>query len=223
MVRLGAIPLGRDRQMHLPLTFGLLGLLTGAVLLLRQLWWKLPLWLRRGILILACAMVLLRVGFIATQWSMTSPRLNAVICWLAVAGYEILLARFSLMRPQWLTAVSAAILLVPLVGSTLLIPLTRVFDWSAADISQLAGPYVLEKSPWDTDGTGNSGLDMIVFYRPRLIPFVRHTSQRASFGDDECNPGAATVQVDPEKRMVHFHCPARADGKPAIDVILPLR
>lgn len=209
--------------MHLPLTFGLLGLLTGAVLVLRLMWWRLPWWLRQGMLALAVLMVLLRVGFIATQWSMTSTRLNAVICWLAVAGYEVLLARFSLMRPQWLTTISALVLLVPLIGSTLLIPLTRVFDWSKADISQLSGPYILEKSPWDTDGAGNSGLDMIVFYRPRLIPFLRHNSQRASFGDDECDPQAATVQTDPEKRMVHFHCPAHGDGKPPIDVILPLR
>lgn len=211
------------RKMHLPLTFGLLALLTGVVLVLRLLWWKLPPWLRKGVVVLACGMVLMRVGSIATQWTMTSTRLNAVICWLAVAGYEILLARFSLMRPRWLTSISAFVLLTPLIGSTLIIPLTRVFDWSAADISRLSGPYILERSPWDTDGAGNSGVDMIVFYRPPLVPFLRHTSQRASFGDDECNPGDAWVRVDPEKRMVHFHCPAREETKPPLDVILPLR
>jgi hypothetical protein len=209
--------------MHLPLTFVLLGLLTGAVLLLRLLWWKLPIWVRRGILAIAFAFVVLRVGFIATQWSMTSTRMNAVICWLAVAGYEVLLARFSLMRPQWLTATSAAILLTPLIGSTLLLPLTRIFDWTAADISQLSGPYILERSPWDTDASGNSGIDLIVFYRPRVVPFLRHISQRASFGDDECNPREATVEADPQSQMVHFHCPARGDKTSAIDVILPLR
>jgi hypothetical protein len=209
--------------MHLPLTFGVLGLLTGAVLLLRLLWWRLPSWLRRWTLLVACAMVLLRVSFIATQWSLASPRMNAVICWLAVVGYEVLLARFSLMKPQWLTSISAVILLMPLIGSTLLIPLTRVFDWSTADISQLAGPYILEKSPWDTDASGNSGIDLIVFYRPSLIPFLRHTSQRSSFGSDECRPNAASAQVDLKTHVVHFHCPAHGDGKPSIDVILPLR
>lgn len=209
--------------MHLPLTFGLLGLLTGAVLLLRFLWWKLPGWLRRSILITSCAMVLFRVFSIASQWSMTSTRLNAVICWAAVAGYEVLLARFSLMKPQWLTSISSVILLAPLIGSTLLIPLTRIFDWSAPDITVLAKSYILEKSPWDTDSSGNLGMDMLVFYRPPLIPILRHLAQRASFGDDECNPGAASAQVDPQRRIVHFHCPAHGDGKPAIDVILPLR
>lgn len=209
--------------MHLPITFGLLGLLTGAVLLLRVLWWRLPRLLRRWTVVLALGLVLLRIAFIATQWSMTSTRLNAVICWTAVAGYEVLLARFSLMKPQWLTSISAIILLVPLIGSTLLIPLTRVFDWSTADITQLAGPYILEKSPWDTDASGNSGVDMIVFYRPPVLPFLRHTSQRSSFGDDECRPNAATAEVDLKKHAVHFRCPAHGDDKAPIDVILPLR
>ncbi|RZU39892.1 hypothetical protein [Edaphobacter modestus] len=209
--------------MHLPLTFGLLGLLTGAVVVLRLLWWRMPWWLRRSILATACALVLLRIGSIATQWSFTSTRLNAVICWTAVAGYEVLLARFSLMRPRWLTSISAIVLVVPLIGSTLLIPLTRIFDWSAADISELAGPYILEKSPWDTGDSGNAGVDLYVFYRPPLIPFIRHMSQRASFGDDVCNPSAASAELDPKKRTAHFHCPAKGDGKPPIDVILPLR
>jgi hypothetical protein len=209
--------------MHLPLTFGLLGLLTGAVLLLRLLWWRLPGWLGGAILAGAGAMVLFRLVSIASQWSMTSTRLNALVCWAAVAGYEILLARFSLMRPRWLTSISAVILLTPLVGPTLLIPLTRIFDWSPADITVLTSSYILEKSPWDTDGSGHSGVDMIVFYRPHLIPIFRHLAQRASFGDDECKPAQGSVQVDPKQRMAHFHCPARGDGKPAIDVILPLR
>jgi hypothetical protein len=127
------------------------------------------------------------------------------------------------MRPRWLTSISAIVLVVPLIGSTLLIPLTRIFDWSADDISELAGPYILERNPWDTSESGNAGVDLYVYYRPRLIPLIRHMSQRASFGDDVCNPSAASVEVDPKKRTVHFHCPARGDGKPPIDVILPLR
>lgn len=208
--------------MHLPLTFGLLGLLTGLVLLLRAFWWRLPQRLRRWIVIAGAAIVLLRILFIASQWSMASPRLNAVLAWASVAGYQILLARFSLMRPQWLTSISALILLTPLIGSTLLIPLTRVFDLSTADISVLTEPYIVEKSPWDTDASGNSGMDLMVFYRPRLLPFVRHLVQRASFGDDECLSKAATVQANMVARTVHFHCPPHGDGQP-IDVILPLR
>src|SRR5215467_5446260 len=108
--------------MHLPLTFGLLGLLTAAVLLLRFCWWRMPRWVRRSLIVLAIAMVLIRIAFIGLEWSTVSTRLNALLSWAAVGGYEILLARFSLMRPQWLTSLSSIVLLGPLIGSTLMMP-----------------------------------------------------------------------------------------------------
>jgi hypothetical protein len=208
--------------MYLPATFALLGLLTGAVLLLRLLWWRLPEWLRRSVLGIAIAMVLIRILFIGLQWSMTSTRLNAVVAWASIAGYQILLARFSLMRPRWLTSISAVILLAPLIGSTMITPLTRIFDWTAADISPLGGPYLLEKSPWDTDSTGNPGVDLYVFYRPPFAPFLRHMSQRAAFGHDACKYDASSVQINLDAHTAHFHCPAKAESDSPIDLILPL-
>ena len=209
--------------MHLPLTFGLLGLLTVTVIVLRFVWWNIPSWVRRSILWVAFAAFFLRIVSIATQWSLVSPRLNALHAWAAVAGYEVLLARFSLMRPRWLTSVGALILLMPLIGSTLVMPLTRFFDWSKADISSLDGPYIVEKSPWETDASGNSGMDLIVFYRPRFFPLVRHMVQRAAFGNSECRSEAATVKADLQTHSVHFHCPAKENGKTPIDLVLPLR
>ena len=210
--------------MHIPLTFALMGLLTGAALLLRVLWWRMPLWLRSLVLRLALIMVLIRFFFLVSQWSTTSTRLNALLCWTAVAGYEILLIRFSLMRPQWLTALSAVILMLPLFGSTLLLPLTRVFDWSPADISSIGGNYICEKSPWDTASIGNSGMDLIVFYRPPFVPFLRHIVQRNSFSDDQCDTAASSAVADPTHKVVHFHCPA-STGKQQQDIehTLPLR
>jgi len=209
--------------MYLPVTFALLGLLTGAVILLVLLWWRLPQWLRRSIVCFAAAMVLIRILFIGLQWSMVSTRLNAVMAWAAVGGYEILLARFSLMKPRWLTSMSAIVLFAPLIGSTMMIPLTKIFDWSSADISSLGGRYIVEKGAWETDVSGNSGMDLLVFYRPRIVPFLRHLAQRASFGNDACKADDASVRVDPKERTAHFHCPARGDGSPPIDLILPLR
>ncbi|WP_035350171.1 hypothetical protein [Edaphobacter aggregans] len=207
--------------MHFPLTLALLGLLTGAALVLRVFWWRIPSWLRRFVLGLAFAMVLLRFLFLVSSWSTTSTYFNDLLCWTAVAGYEILLIRFSLMRPQWLTALSALILMLPIFGSTLLTPLTRIFYWSPADISSIGGPYICEKSPWDLDGLGNSGMDLIVFYRPPFAPFVRHLVQRASFGDDQCDAAASSAVADPARKVVHFRCPARR-GQQDIDYTLPL-
>src|SRR3954468_14817806 len=116
--------------MHVPITIGILGLLTAAVVALRFLWWRLPSWLRKLMLGCAAAMVLVRFFFLVSLWSTTSTRVNALLCWTAVIGYEVVLVRFSLMRPQWLTTISAVILLLPILGSSLLLPLTRVFDWA---------------------------------------------------------------------------------------------
>jgi hypothetical protein len=209
--------------MHVPVTFALLGLLTGIIVVLRFLWWRLPPWLRSLALVCATVMVLIRFAFILSRWDMTSTRLNALLCWTAVVGYEILLVRFSLMRPRWLTSLSAVILLVPLFGSTLLIPLTRIFDWERADISSIGGNYICEKSPWDTTVAGNTGMDLIVFYRPPFAPFLRHLVQRAAFADDQCDSAASSAVADVTNKVVHFHCPGRPGKQADIELTLPLR
>ncbi len=168
-------------------------------------------------------MVLARILSIASQWTFTSTQLNAGLAWAAVTGYEILLARFSLMRPRWLTSLSAIILLTPLIGSIMMIPLAKIFDISRMDISSLGGQYILERAPWETDASGNTGVELIVFHRPILLPFLRHQVQRASFGNDACRATNASAQADLQHHTVHFHCPELGDGKPSIDLILPFR
>ena len=64
---------------------------------------------------------------------------------------------------------------------------------------------------------------------PGLLP----TAHRSPFFVISCSerPSAtmrakrddASVRVDPKERTAHFHCPARGDGRPPIDLILPLR
>jgi hypothetical protein len=209
--------------MHVPLTFALLALITGIIVALRFVWWRLPLWLRSFALVTSVAMFLIRFLFIVSHWSMASTRINALLCWTSVVGYEVILVRFSLMRPRWLTSLSALILLVPLFGSTLLLPLTRIFDWSPADISAIGGPYICEKSEWDTSAVGNTGMDLIVFYRPPFAPFLRHLVQRAAFSDDQCDSAASSAVADVTHKVVHFHCPGRPGKQPDIELTLPLR
>jgi hypothetical protein len=168
-------------------------------------------------------MVLARMLSIALQWSLTSTRLNATMAWAAVTGYEIVLARFSLMRPRWLTSLSALILLTPLVGSVMMVPLAKIFDISRMDLSSLDGPYILERSPWETDASGNTGVELIVFYRPPLFPILRHLVQRASFGNDACRATHASAQVNLPEHTVHFHCPALGSQNLPIDLVLPFR
>jgi hypothetical protein len=208
--------------MYIPHTFALLALLTAAVVVLRQRWWNLAPWLRGFVLGLAAALVFIRFFFIVSKWSTTSTHFNALLCWTCILGYEVLLARFSLMRPRWLTSVCALILMTPALGSTLFLPLTQIFDWSKADISSIGGPYICEKSPWDTADIGNTGMDLIVFYRPSFAPFLRHIAQRSSFGDDQCDAAAASAVADPALKVVHFRCPGRPGKQKDIENTLPL-
>jgi len=209
--------------MHFPETIGLLLALTVALAVLRFKWARIPRKLELLLLVFAVVSVAIRFLFILTQWSTTSPRFNAMLYWLAVAGYELMLVRFSLMRPRLLTSISAFILLLPIFGSTLLFPLTGIFDTQPADISSIGGNYIVERSPWDAAMAGHNGLDLVVFYHPAYAPFLRHIVQRSSFSDELCDSAAATATADPASKLVHFHCPGRHGAHDAIDIALPLR
>jgi hypothetical protein len=167
--------------------------------------------------------VAIRFLFILTQWITVSPRFNAALYWLAVVGYELMLVRFSLIRPRWLTSTSAFILLLPIFGSTLLFPLTGIFDTQPPDIFSIGGNYIVERSPWDATIAGHDGFDLLVFYRPAYAPFLRHMVQRSSFSDEQCESTAATATADPINKVVHFHCPGHHGAQDAIDLVLPLR
>jgi hypothetical protein len=209
--------------MHFPEIIGLLVGLTIALLVLRSYWSRIPRKIESLLLLLAVTAVAVRFLFILTGWSTTSPRFNSVLYWLAVAGYELMLVRFSLMRPRWLTSISALILLLPIFGSTLLFPLTGIFDTAAADITSIGGNYIVERSPWDSRIAGHDGLDLVVFYRPAYLPFLRRMVQRSSFSDEQCNSAAATATADPVAKLVHFRCPGHSGSQSAIDLALPLR
>ena len=209
--------------MHFPETIGLLLALTAALVVLRFNWRRIPRKLELLLLVFAAMPVAIRLLFILTQWSTISPRFNAMLYWLAVAGYELMLVRFSLMRPRWLTSISAFILFLPIFGSTLLFPLTGIFDTEPPDISSIGDNYIVERNPWDAVIAGHAGFDLVVFYRPAYAPFLRHIVQRSSFSDEQCDSAAATATADSLHNLVHFRCPGHHGAQDAIEFALPLR
>jgi hypothetical protein len=209
--------------MYFGQTIGLLLALTVAVLILRFFWQKISPKIERTILITAACVVMIRLFIAGTQWGTMAPRFDAFLCWAAVVGYETILVRFSLMRPRWLTSISAFVLLMPVFGSTFLFPLTGIFYTGPADIRPIGYNYLLERTPWDVRVGGHSGIDLGIFYRPPLAPFLRHMVQRSSFSDEQCDAKAVSVTVDPASKLVHIHCPGNRDGQDAIDLALPIR
>jgi len=86
--------------MYVQMTFAGLGLLTGLILILRFFWWRLPPPVRAAALAVSAVTAILPAISLVTTWSITSNEANTLMNWIAIAGYQVLLLRFSLIRPH---------------------------------------------------------------------------------------------------------------------------
>jgi len=209
--------------MYIPITTATLALLTVAMLLLRVFWPRVPARLRSLLIRASIAMIILHGLFVATKWNTTSDRLNVLINWLAIAGYELLVLLFSRLSPRWLTLPSAAVLLIPLFASSILIPLTRSFEPGYNKSVSMGDHLFYEISPWTNTGGGNSGVDVIIYHRSPFAPFLRHKLQTIPFNTEECNAYAAFAIPGPTPKTVLGCCPRWASQPPGThDKLLPL-
>jgi hypothetical protein len=211
--------------MYMPITTAVLALLTVAMILLRVFWDRVPPLLRFVLIRTSIALVLLQAFFAVTKWGTTSNHMNAFICWLAVASYELLILLFSRLSPKWLTSISAAILLIPLFAASILFPLTDLFNpWPNRDVS-INRHFFYEIQPWGTTGAdGDSdGVDLIVCYRPAFAPFLRKKIQPIAFNTRECNIKAARAMLSPDGKTVVARCPRWPSESPGtVDKFLQL-
>ncbi len=209
--------------MYIPITTAALALLTVAMILLRIFWLRVPLRLRTFLVRVSIAVIVLHAIFAVTKWSTTSDRLNVLINWLAIVGYELLILLFSRLSPRWLTIPSAAVLLVPLFASIIVIPLTHLFYPGTVRSGPLDNHLFYNVDPWTYSGGGNAGVDVIIYYRPPFIPFLRHKLQTIPFNDQECDSIAAFAKPGPTPRTVLGRCPSRPLGSTGtFDKLLPL-
>ena len=191
----------------IPATIAALGLLTAAMILLRILWARVPPWLRIIFIRGAVTMMLIRGLFLATKWGTTSAYVNVVIAWLAIAGYELLIVLFSRLTPRWLTSASAAILLVPLFASTILIPLAGIFRPGSLPKVPIGRNLYYKVVPWSNNGAGNSGVDLELFYRPAFAPFLSRKVETQAFNIMQCNALAASVGRGADGHTLVARCP----------------
>lgn len=208
--------------MYVQMTFAALGLLTCAILALRFFWWRLPHRLRTLLLVLAGFSTILPAVSMVTKWSITYYHANTLLNWIAVVGYQLVLMRFSLVRPQWLTSICSVVLLLPIFGASLLFPLTAIFHPNDAEQFGIGGPYLCERAPWETRGGEIPGFDLSVYYSPRFAPFLKHRLQRSAFNTGECEAAISTASILHSSNEVLFHCPAKP-GREAVERVLPLK
>jgi hypothetical protein len=193
--------------MEVMITAAYLGLLTAAILVLRIFWLRFPAGLRRFLLRAAVAAILLHVFFVVTKWGTTSTRMNAIVNWLAIAGYELLVLLFSRLSPKWLTSLSATILLIPLLASSIIYPLTLVLVPDSIPRVPMGNHLFYKSVAWGNSGTNNSGVDLNIYYSPPFLPFLMRKVQSQPFNTEECNAFAALALPGPEPRTVLARCP----------------
>jgi hypothetical protein len=193
--------------MYIPITTAVLILLTVAMILIRIFWLRVPSRLRFFLIRASVAMIVLHALFEATKWNTTSDRLNALINWLAIAGYELLVLLFARLSPRWLTVPSAVILLIPLFASSIVFPLTKLFEPDPNKSVPIGNHLYYKVIPWANSGAGNAGVDLNVYYRPPFAPFLRHKLQTVAFNDQECNANVAFAVLGPTAKAVLGRCP----------------
>ncbi|NYF51665.1 hypothetical protein [Tunturiibacter gelidoferens] len=209
--------------MNIPLTTAVLILLSGAMLLVRIFWDRIHSRLKLSIVSASIALVLIQVFFAASKWGTTSDRLNVFINWLAVAAYEILVLLFTRLSPRWLTYFSATILLIPVFGASIMLPLAELFDPSSYKTVPIGGNLFYEVKPWGNPGSGNKGADLIVSYHPPIAPFLRHKVRVIPFNDRECNSNAAIAIPFPATKTVLGRCPRwPSESEGTVDKLFPL-
>jgi hypothetical protein len=153
------------------------------------------------------AIIILHGLFVVTKWTTTSDRLNVVINWLAIAGYELLVLLFSRLSPRWLTIPSAVILLIPLFAASIVFPLAHLFDSGFNKNILITDHLFYEIEPWANTGGGNAGVNILIYYYPPFAPFLRHKLQSIPFNDHECNANAAFALPGPNAKTILGRCP----------------
>jgi hypothetical protein len=210
--------------MHVPITTATLALLTLAIFVLRIFWLRVPEAARFFLIRAAVALVILHVLSSATQWGTSSDRVNVLIKWGGIVSYELLLMFFSRMSPRWLTSVCALILLVPVFASSIIMPLTHIFDSNTYKVASIDNDLAYQKVPWGEDASANTGVDLLIYHRPRFAPFLRHLQMSIPFNNRQCNAGATFVIPGPDPKTVLARCPQwPSQGPGTVDRLLHLR
>jgi hypothetical protein len=193
--------------MDIPITITALALLTVAMIFMSSFWSRIPPRLRWLLICGSATMIVLHILFAATKWSTTSDHLNVLLKWGATAGYELLVLLFARVSPRWLTLPCAAILLAPLISASVLLPLSQLFLPNLQPVVPMGDSLFYEVLPWANPGGGNSGVEIFVYRRSPIVPYLRHQLQVIPFNNRECNTSEAVAISLPATAQYIGRCP----------------
>jgi len=197
--------------MHVPLTLAVFLLLTTAIVLLRIFWSRLSPRTRRALRLSAGTIFVLFFLSFVSRWGPSSDRLNSVFYWSALLSYEFFVLLFTHLRPRWLTATIAVVLILPLFSASVFLPLTGLFDTSTHTVVSLDDNFLSERVPWGEGPPPTTGTDLYIYYQPPWMPLFRRHVQAARYFNGQCDASAAHATLQPDRKSVLMSCPAAPD------------
>jgi hypothetical protein len=195
------------------LTFAVLVILTGALIVLRLRWPRLS--QKAHTVLIGCAVAALGLYLLmfATGWSTASNHLNAAIYWGAIAGYEFFLLLFTLLRPRWFTTIIAIVLILPILSASPFLPLAELFSSAPHTIASIGPDFISDLAPWGT-GRAPSGFDLTIYSYPSWTQLLRHRRQASHYFSGQCDASRAYATLLPDGKHILMSCPAGADQQP---------
>lgn len=195
----------------LPLTFAFLAILTGALILLRLRWTHLSQRSHKTLFGFACAVLILYALSLGTGWSTSSNHLNAALYWAAIAGYELLVLLFTLLRPRWLTSIIAVVLIVPILSASVFLPLAELFNPAPHTVVSIGPNLISDRALWGTGTAPSSGFDLTIYSHPSWTHVLRHRRQACHYYSGQCDASRAFATLEPDGKHVLMSCPAAPD------------
>ena len=194
--------------MHLPLTFGLVAALMAALVLLRVYWLHVPRFIRTALILFAVVVPLMFVAAYLSKWRASPDRINFAFCWALLASWGVWLVLFSRLKPRWLTAIIAVVLMLPALSASILFPLALTFDFSRSTTVNLGDHIISERVPWGTGTAETTGTDLTLYYQPGWMPLFRRSLRSARYYNGQCDANAAFAVLQPDGWHVEMVCPA---------------
>ena len=195
-----------------------------GLLLLGWRWWSRSRRTRHLLLGVGITAIVLRVLEIMVHCSPASSRADAVLSWVCVAGYGLLLTRFSRLRPRWIAVPVTIVLALPVWFASLVLPLTELFDRTPPAVAQLGSGLYSERRRIETSPVAVNGAEFNIYSRLGWAPFLRRRHQTARLFDTQCNTAAMYAVLLPGNRMVRVTCPDWPRHAPTKDytAVVPL-